>query len=568
MFQIILRAIKAILCCNSYKMFTFITINRYNKTYNFNYVWLTLITKADITHKKGSAFQLKKQIRTVRQLAEYAAEKYKDKDFCRYIVNGEIARKSYREFYEDSLAVCRYIRSENPDRIHIGFIGKTSYEYIACLTGMIFSGNTVVPFSPDITEEEATVLFDDADIGMLFCEESFVPMAEKIKEAYPGLKKIISLGDRDRFNAINNAYSSETEYAALSDIEEYPDRSPLIIYTSGTTGKRKGVMLSNSNLAANSSYDAYNMDDDDVSFSVLPMHHVFCYACDVLKTLYDGGCLCLNGALNELYKNILIFEPTIMRIVPAMCKSVLTKIKITARKNPQLSKREAAEKVVGKNFRRMIAGSAFLSQAIIDEFEQYGIIARQGYGMSECSPRITTSDFSDNNKYSNGRLIGVDEVRCTDGEIQVRGPSVMKGYYKMPEETAEAFTEDGFLHTGDLGYIKDDHVYLIGRRKNLIILSNGENISPEEIENKFADFGEVKEVIVFAENDKLMAEIYPDDLLTATADAKDIESTLSLIVDKVNMQLHSDRAIYDFRIRNHPFERTSTGKIKRTEFYF
>lgn len=110
---------------------------------------------------------MKKQIRTVRQLAEYAAEKYKDKDFCRYIVNGEIARKSYREFYEDSLAVCRYIRSENPDRIHIGFIGKTSYEYIACLTGMIFSGNTVVPFSPDITEEEATVLFDDADIGML-----------------------------------------------------------------------------------------------------------------------------------------------------------------------------------------------------------------------------------------------------------------------------------------------------------------------------------------------------------------------------------------------------------------
>lgn len=511
---------------------------------------------------------MNKQLDTVRQLAEYAVKKYSDKDFCRYIADDKIRIKTYKEFFEDSLAVCRYIRSKRNEEMHIGFIGKTSYEYIACLTGMIFSGNTVVPFSPDISTEEAIYLFNDADIEMLFCEEEFIPKAKEIKESCKGLKEIVSLGDRLWFEDIFKSFSSESEYAKLSEIDEKPDKCSLIIYTSGTTGKRKGVMLTNRNLAANSSYDAYNMDEDDISFSILPMHHVFCYACDVLKTLYDGGCLCLNGALSDLYKNILIFEPTIMRIVPALCKSILTKIKIAARKNPQLTKREAAEKIVGKNFRRMIAGSAFLSPAIIDELEQYGITARQGYGMSECSPRITTSDFSEDNKYSNGRLIGVDEVRCVDGEIQVKGPSVMKGYYKMPEETAAAFTEDGFLHTGDLGYIKNNHVYLVGRRKNLIILSNGENISPEEIENKFDDYSEVKEVIVFAENDRLMAEIYPDDLLIANSKREDIENTLSLIVDKVNMQLHSDRAIYDFRIRNCPFERTSTGKIKRTEFYF
>lgn len=511
---------------------------------------------------------MNKQLDTVRQLAEYAVKKYSDKDFCRYIADDKIRIKTYKEFSEDSLAVCRYIRSKKKEEMHIGFIGKTSYEYIACLTGMIFSGNTVVPFSPDISTEEAIYLFNDADIEMLFCEEEFIPKAKEIKKSCKRLKEIVSLGDRLWFENIFKSFSSESEYAKLSEIDEKPDKCSLIIYTSGTTGKRKGVMLTNRNLAANSSYDAYNMDEDDISFSILPMHHVFCYACDVLKTLYDGGCLCLNGALSDLYKNILIFEPTIMRIVPALCKSILTKIKISARKNPQLTKREAAEKIVGKNFRRMIAGSAFLSPAIIDELEQYGITARQGYGMSECSPRITTSDFSEDNKYSNGRLIGVDEVRCVDGEIQVKGPSVMKGYYKMPEETAAAFTEDGFLHTGDLGYIKNNHVYLVGRRKNLIILSNGENISPEEIENKFDDYSEVKEVIVFAENDRLMAEIYPDDLLIANSKREDIEHTLSLIVDKVNMQLHSDRAIYDFRIRNCPFERTSTGKIKRTEFYF
>ncbi len=505
---------------------------------------------------------------TVRELAAYAAEKYKDKDFCRFFRGDDMVTKSYGAFYNDCLAVCRYIKSATKEKIHIGFIGKTSYEYIACLTGMIFSGNVVVPFAPDITVEEAGELFSDADIELLFCEEEFNLKAEQIKEIYPGLKGIVSLGDWRWFERVFDVYSADSEYGELSEIEETPDECSLIIYTSGTTGERKGVMLSNRNLAANSSYEAYSMDDDDVSFSVLPMHHVFCYACDVLKTLYDGGTLCLNGELMRLYANILRFQPTIMRIVPSLCKSILTRIKLAERKHPELSKREAAELVVGKNFRRMIAGSAFLSGALIDEFEKYGITARQGYGMSECSPRITTSDFSDVCKYSNGKLLGTDEVRVRDGEIQVRGPSVMLGYYKKPEKTREAFTEDGFLHTGDLGYIDGNHVYLIGRKKNLIILSNGENISPEEIENCFVDDGIVREIVVFAEGDSIIAEIFPDTALAESMDITDVYDELGNIVDRVNMSLCSDRQIHSFRVRETPFPRTSTGKIKRTEFYF
>ncbi len=513
---------------------------------------------------------IKKELKfsTVRQLALYAAEKYENKDFCRFFRGDEMISKSYGEFYRDSLAVCRYIRSVSHKKIHIGFIGKTSYEYIACLTGMIFSGNVVVPFDPNISVEEATKLFADADIEMLFCEEQFNDKAAEIEKNYKGLRQIISLGDWRWFERIFDVYSENSEFANFSQFDENPDECSLIIYTSGTTGERKGVMLSNRNLAANSSYEAYSMDNDDVSFSILPMHHVFCYACDVLKTLYDGGTLCLNGDLTNLYSNILKFRPTIMRIVPAICKSILTRIKIAERRHPELSKREAAELVVGKNFRRMIAGSAFLSGALIDEFENYGITARQGYGMSECSPRISTSDFSDVCKYSNGKLLGTDEVRVQDGEIQVRGPSVMLGYYKKPERTKEAFTEDGFLHTGDLGYIDGDHIYLIGRKKNLIILSNGENISPEEIENRFVDDGIIKEIIVFAEGDSIIAEIFPDEMLVASMGITDIEGEIGKIVDRVNLTLNSDRQIFSFRLRNEPFKRTSTGKIKRTEFYF
>ena len=188
--------------------------------------------------------------------------------------------------------------------------------------------------------------------------------------------------------------------------------------------------------------------------------------------------------------------------------------------------------------------------------------------MSECSPRITTSDFSEDNKYSNGVLTGVDDVRVVDGEIQVKGPSVMLGYYKKPERTAEAFTEDGYLHTGDLGYIENGHIYLVGRKKNLIILSNGENISPEELENKFVDDGIVKEIVVRGEKDTIIAEIYPDEALADAMGITDISAEISKIVDRVNSTMNTDRQIHSFIIREKPFERTSTGKIKRTIFNF
>lgn len=509
-----------------------------------------------------------KPILTVGQLVDFAAEKYSDKDFIRYFSGDTMKSKTYTQFREDCLAVCRCIRSVESRRKHIAFIGKTSYEYIVGLTGMILSGNVVVPFAPDITVDEACKLFDDADIDLLFCEEEFTEKANEIKKRCSRLSDIVSLGNSNWFDEIFARYNSESEYASLSNVDIDPDKMTLIIYTSGTTGDRKGVMLSNHNLAANSTYNTYSLDGDDVSFSVLPMHHVFCYACDVLKTLYDGGTLCLNGALINLYKNLLAFEPTIMRIVPSLCKSILTSIKVAHRKNPSLTRRQAAEMVVGRNFRRMIVGSAFLSAAMIDELEKYGIIARMGYGMSECSPRITTSDFSDVCKYSNGILLGTDEVRTVDGEIQVKGPSVMLGYYKRPVETANVFTEDGFLHTGDLGYLENDHIYLIGRSKNQIILSNGENISPEEIENLFADDEIIKEVVVFAQNDKLMAEIFLNNELISTMNNINAENEIERIIDRINFQSASDRQISDFRIRKTPFERTGTGKIKRSEFYY
>lgn len=499
---------------------------------------------------------MKKNIRNINELILFSASEYSSRDFCRFIRDGKLKSVTYTEFASDAYAVCNFIKSINRERIHIGFIGKTGYEYIACLTGMILSGNTAVPMAPDTGIDDAVYLFDKADIEILFCEEEFMDKAYQIKERCPLLKKIVSLGDIEYFNHIFKEYASDEH----PDIPVSPDLPALIIYTSGTTGTKKGVVLSHGNLTANSTYDTYSMSVGDISFSILPMHHIFCYACDVLKTLYDGGTLCLNGNMADIFTNFLLFEPTVMRIVPAICRSVLTRIKLTHRRNPDLSKREAAEAVVGKNLRQMIAGSAFLSSTLIDEFEEYGITARQGYGMSECSPRITTADFSDDCKYSNGILTGVDEVRVFDGEIQVKGPSVMLGYYKDPEETKKAFTEDGFLRTGDVGYIENNHIYLSGRKKNIIVLSNGENISPEEIENRFCDEQLIKDIIVFAKDDSICAEIYPAPEAT--------EDDIANIIYNINCTIKTDRQIESFFLRESPFEKTSTGKIKRTQFCY
>ena len=270
-----------------------------------------------------------KNITTVKDLVNFAAENHGEKDFCKFFRDEEIEVKNFAEFREDCLAVSRYIKTIEKEKMHIAFIGKTSYEYIACLTGMICSGNVVVPFDPNISVEEACTLFQDADIQMLFCEEEFLPKAEEIQKTYKGIRQVVSLGDWHWFDNIFKTYSAESEYAHLSDTLIDPYECALIIYTSGTTGERKGVMLTNSNLISNSCYDTYKALDGEICLSVLPMHHVFCYACDVLKVLYDGTTICLNGALPNIYRNFLIFEPTNTRIVPLLCKAIITKIKIS-----------------------------------------------------------------------------------------------------------------------------------------------------------------------------------------------------------------------------------------------
>lgn len=511
------------------------------------------------------------KIHTVRDLIDNGAEMYGEKAFIKYFNGDNVIEKSFVELKENSLALCRFIRSVCPRRMHIAVIGKTSYEYITAITGTLVSGNVFVPFAPTISVEEACELFEDGDIEALFYESAFEENAKQIVEKYGKLKTVVNMGDPAWFADIYEKYSSDSEYAELSDIELDPSACAAIIYTSGTTGVRKGVMLSSENLISNVAYTDFVLDKDEILLSVLPMHHIFCISSDYFSPLLNGYTVCLNGDLANIGRSLQTFEPTTMRLVPMICESLIRKVGILHKKFPMLPPRTVAEKVFGKNIKWIAVGGAAVSSKLVDEYEKYGIILRVGYGMTETSPKITTGDYSNSNKGSSGKIIkSLFDLRIVDGEIQVKGKCVMLGYYKKPEETAAVFTEDGYLRTGDLGRISDDgtHLFVTGRLKNLIILSNGENISPEELEKKFVDEKVIKEIIVSEENDKIIAEVFPDTEFAAAMGIENIEEYLNEKIKEANKGERVEREISALRLRETPFPKTTTGKIKRSAIKF
>ena len=187
-----------------------------------------------------------------------------------------------------------------------------------------------------------------------------------------------------------------------------------------------------------------------------------------------------------------------------------------------IPKKMVAKAAFGGNLRIICSGGAYLDPDYVDKFKEYGITILQGYGMTECSPVISTNLEWENKKGSVGKLLPNCEAKVVDEEIWVRGSSVMQGYYKMPEQTAETL-EDGWLKTGDLGYVdEDDFVYITGRRKNLIILANGENVSPEELENQLSRSALVKEILVREKDKVIEAEIFPDYEYAKKKHVKDI----------------------------------------------
>ena len=262
---------------------------------------------------------------TIRDLLDVAPLKHNDRTFFKFIRNGEIVEKKFSEVRSDGLAFCRKMRHELPERAHVAIISKSTYEYIVCMTGVLVGGHVAIPIDPDSTAEEAAEIINDSDSTAILYSEDFADRIEKVKSLCPKVKFEMVITYSEEFIKVYEEYSETSQYAALSDFKMDPDACALIIYTSGTTGNKKGVMLSSEALVSNLIFDPYDpiVIRVDTILSVLPLHHIFCFICGYIGPLNVGNCVCLNGEMRDLFKNLLIFKPNQIRVVPMIAQAIL-----------------------------------------------------------------------------------------------------------------------------------------------------------------------------------------------------------------------------------------------------
>lgn len=520
--------------------------------------------------------------KTLTDLQEYVndiATAYAYRDAYRYIKDDKIVRKTYKQFAKDIFAVASWLVNRGWERRHIAIIGGTSYEWVVTFLGVACSGNVVVPIDKMLTTDEMLGLLVAGDVDVVFVSGEFSPMIGAIEKAENGVCDVIN------FASARFAEILATEQVALPKID--PDAMAEILFTSGTTGVSKGVMLSQRSIVANIC-DIYRMDYGKgvkypVVMSVLPIHHTFELTVDNLGVLYCGATVCINDKLENIVANLQRFKPAVILIVPAIAEVFYKKVKEGISTGAAKRKVGLAKKLnkllrhldidarrtlykslltkFGGNLSRVIVGGAALRGEIAETFEEFGVTMFQGYGMTECAPLISANYPGINRVGSVGKPVAYMDVKIENGEIMVKGDGMMLGYYKNEQATREAVTEDGWLYTGDLGYFdKDGFLYITGRSKNLIILDNGKNIYPEELEAHLAAIPGVKDVMVYESKGKICAAIQPTDINNSHV-IKEIKHGIK----KYNNDTAPYKRVvaYDFIAREFP--KTTSMKIKRKE---
>ncbi|MBQ9141625.1 MAG: AMP-binding protein [Lachnospiraceae bacterium] len=499
-------------------------------------------------------------VETLRDIVKYSAQTYGEQAAYRYKVKKEIEEKTYNDVNRDSMAISRAVEALGMKGKHIAILGTTSYQWIMTYFGVVNSASVAVPIDAQLPVDAICELLHRADVEMLVFDIIRADVAEAVKTACPDIKYIVSMQAQEDGEGILSWKKLLEAHQGEYETEIDPDKLCTILYTSGTTGKSKGVMLSHRNMSDNATCLDMKIPAGTVSMTLLPINHVYCLTMDIIKGMYVGATVCINDSIMHVQKNMKLFQPEMILLVPLVIESIYGKLKAAGNLLP---KKVIAKQAFGGNLKTICSGGAYLDPDYVGKFAEYGITILQGYGMTECSPVISNNLEWANKVGSVGKLLPNCQAKIVDEEIWVKGSSVMMGYYKMPEETAEALV-DGWLRTGDLGYVDEDNfVYITGRKKNLIILANGENVSPEEIENQIAKADLVKEIIVREKDKVIQAEIYPDYEYAKKKFIRDIPAKLQEIIDEYNKTAPVYKRVLSLVVRETEFEKNTSRKIKR-----
>lgn len=523
---------------------------------------------------------------TVKEIVIYGAKKGQDKkQYMFKDFDGNVCTKTFDEVFYDATGLGQHLYTLGMKNKKVAILSENSYYWIAAFYSIATGKMTAIPLDPKLTDADLTDLMVRSGCDAIYYTKDFSSAIEMMKNT-DGVKLTEYLPMED-FDKLVEAGHSELANGADNylDDEVNADDLGFIVYTSGTTGKSKGVMLSQKNVASNAIATCRAMTASQ-TVAFLPFNHTLSWASALFASplLAEWGYIC--GNLRNLQKDMAEYHPQHITAVPLAVETIYKKIWFTARKSGKDAKLEKGLKLskflmkLGIDIRRklfgevidnlggklemIICGGAFLDPKYENGLYDMGIQVINGYGTTECAPIITCNRLNNFKFGSAGYALECNEIKINEpdedgvGEILVKGTNVMMGYYNEPEATAEAF-EDGWFKTGDHGYLdKDGFLFLRGRKKNLIILSNGKNVSPEEIEDKLSTIDYVKEVLVYEEDGAITAEFYLDTV--ETPDAKD---RLKKDVRAVNLQLPAYKQVTRTKLRNTEFPKTTTLKIKR-----
>jgi len=510
---------------------------------------------------------------------------------------------NYNECLKIIQAIARWLYSKGirkGDKVAV--TGKNSPEWTIAYLGILFAGATVVPIDYQLRNEETDILLKASYAKILFVDEE--------KHAHyilnkKGLSEIISL----RKNVGNYLYNLDGPEAPIEEAGELDLAA--ILFTSGTTGKPKGVMLTHQNLVSDCYLGQGNLVvlHTDTFYAILPIHHAYCMlavfieaistgaevvfgkkmiSSIMLKELKEGKVTMLLGVpmlFNKLLAGILRGIKAKGKVVYGIlyCLMMISGlIKKAFGINPGKKLFHAVlDKASLATIRVCICGGGPLAPSVFRKFNQLGIDFVQGYGLTETSPIINLNPIEHYKETSVGKVVPQTDMKILDpdergiGEVIVKGPMVMKGYFEMPEETANAFTSDGYFKTGDLGYLdSENYLYLTGRAKNTIVTEGGKNVYPEEIENEFQLFEEVEQILIrgFVMDKKIKIEgiealVYPNPELKNEAGQsytkEELKTRIDQIIIEVNQRLLPYQKINRVSILDMPMEMTTTKKIKR-----
>ncbi|MDI1472570.1 Long-chain-fatty-acid--CoA ligase [Thermodesulfovibrio sp. N1] len=556
---------------------------------------------------------------TIPEMFERSCTLYKEQIAIMTKEGDEWISLPYKFLYEKVTLLAKYLKDEIGLKKgnKVAIIGQNSPYWVISYFACHWLGLIVIPVDTRLKTPEIKFILKDSESVVIIAQDTFLEELLKIQRELPTLKHIISKQPnklnitslQDIFQKVKTGIPMEKVF-----LEDYA----VILYTSGTTGISKGVLLSHKNIISDvdAVYQTIEYGPNDRFFSVLPLHHVYEQTCGLICPIAGGATIAYASSLKSkvLIEEMRYVKPTVMLTVPLLLekivegiirkvkesgilkKLIFNSLRITARNLDKLFKgkisktlfRNVRAQLGMENLRYLISGGAALPRWVSFALEEMGFPILQGYGLSETSPVITLNPpFCPRNE-SVGLPLPYVEIKIHEpdnngiGEIAIKGPMVMVGYYQNEEATKEVFTEDGWFLTGDMGYMdKDGYLYITGRKKSVIITSGGKNIYPEEVEIALLRSPYISEVLVIGvwDSDKnkedVHAIVYPNfENVNQYFEKRGIKNPntndLHELIHREIVTYSSDLANYKrvrkFTIREEEFPKTTSMKIKRYLF--